>query len=1068
MELLKAKKTMFKRLLCLLLCVTIVTTGIPIYSNTAYAAEAQTKFVKAEPEVFVPSSGEKANITFNLESKRSVNIYVKDGKKVIANIVKDKEYKGGYVTHEVQWDGKDDNGNYVNSGTYKIIVEPVGKYSKYKSITSVSVVGDSNEAIYIAPNTQGDVFKVYGKGGSKQGIKSVNLSVKKNGKSGDSITATVGNNLWYAEVSMASYSLYDLNATIKSSSGTTTSSISAVMHTFRVTDRLEYLASAYYGDYKKDSVIRRDNGIYETYKNSGELVGSNLLIINPSKDIKQEITSNNTSTNQHLGIIDQLQRTASMNPVSLTMGNNFYENEDLSIDGYTPLVLSRSYNSMGESFHENGMNWTNSYTYFLQDLGNTIAIRFEDGHIEYYTKNEDGTFAKPEGLARELKTNSNGTYTLTVDGTSIYEFTANGKIKEIKDLNGNTTTFTYTDGLLSKIENISGYFTFTYNTDGTIKSVKDSGSREIKYGYTDGLLTSYTDAEGNKTMYSYDSYNRLSKVVSAEKVVLYEIVYDTSDRVTTKTIQGSTYTYSYNDKGRTIQCTEPNGNKITFRYTSDYRIESEEYSDGTIKYYYKEDSEKTDSGNAKASSQYSKKTEKVSNTDKAEADQNKTENTNNTEPKATALSTATKAQEDAQEEVQLEEQEATVEEGKNNDISNILELKTKNMNVGTGNMENNTLYPQFHIINTSQADIDLSDVTLRYYFTIDGEMPLKFYCDYASIHDTNVIAKNITGKFVKLDTPVDGADYYMEVGFTSGAGKLKPGSYTDIHTRIGKSDWSVFKPGDDYSQNTTGDLTYFDQVDMFYQGTLVWGKGSISGEGSEGPSGGNNGGGNNNGGNNNGGNNSGNSSPEEEEIIPKGKNNLKLKMYNTGNNGSYANTIHPLMKLVNMGENMVKLSDVTIRYYYTADDDKAQNFWCDWSSAGASNITGTFNKMEESFEGADSYLEIGFTEGASYIDIGATIDIHTRFAKDGWGNYDLTNDHSINPGTEYVDWKKVDVFVDGVKVWGEDLIPSEEEELEVEHMDYADSTYTPVRAEMYNNNRESRSNQISPNFRMTP
>ena len=1062
MELLKAKKAMFKRLLCLLLCVTIVTTGIPIYSSTAHAAEAQTKFVKAEPEVFVPSSGEKAKITFNLESKRSVNIYVKDGKKVIANIVKDKEYKGGYVTHEVQWDGKDDNGNYVNSGTYKIIVEPVGKYSKYKSITSVSVVGDSNEAIYIAPNTQGDVFKVYGKGGSKQGIKSVNLSVKKNGKSGDSITATVGNNLWYAEVSMASYSLYDLNATIKSSSGTTTSSISAVMHTFRVTDRLEYLASAYYGDYKKDSVIRRDNGIYETYKNSGELVGSNLLIINPSKDIKQEITSNNTATNQHLGIIDQLQRTASMNPVSLTMGNNFYENEDLSIDGYTPLVLSRSYNSMGESFHENGMNWTNSYTYFLQDLGNTIAIRFEDGHIEYYTKNEDGTFAKPEGLARELKTNSDGTYTLTVDGTSIYEFTANGKIKEIKDLNGNTTTFTYTDGLLSKIENISGYFTFTYNTDGTIKSVKDSGSREIKYGYTDGLLTSYTDAEGNKTTYSYDSYNRLSKVVSAEKVVLYEIVYDTSDRVTTKTIQGSTYTYSYNDKGRTIQCTEPNGNKITFRYTSDYRIESEEYSDGTIKYYYKEDSEKTDSGNAKASSQSSKKTEKVSNTDKAEADQNKTENTNNTEPKAIALSTATKAQE----EVQIEEQDATVEEGENNDISNILELKTKNMNVGTGAVENNTLYPQFHIINTSDADIDLSDVTLRYYFTIDGEMPLKFYCDYASIHDTNVIAKNITGKFVKLDTPVDGADYYMEVVFTSGAGKLKPGSYTDIHTRIGKSDWSVFKPGDDYSQNTSGDLTYFDQVDMFYQGTLVWGKGSISGEGSEGPSDGNNGGGNNNGGNNNGGNNSGNSSPEEEEIIPKGKNNLKLKMYNTGNNGSYANTIHPLMKLVNMGENMVKLSDVTIRYYYTADDDKAQNFWCDWSSAGASNITGTFNKMEESFEGADSYLEIGFTEGASYIDIGATIDIHTRFAKDGWGNYDLTNDHSINPGTEYVDWKKVDVFVDGVKVWGEDLIPSEEEELEVEHMDYADSTYTPVRAEMYNNNRESRSNQISPNFRI--
>lgn len=233
---------------------------------------------------------------------------------------------------------------------------------------------------------------MYGKGGKNQGIKSVTLSTKKDGKSKDSKKATIGKNLWYTEISMESYSLYDLSASIQSSSGTSTSNISAVMHTFRVTDRLEYLASAYYGDYKKDSVIRRDNGIYETYTNSGELVGSNLIIINPSKEIKQEITSNNTVANQHLGMIDQLQRTASMNPVSLTMGNNFYENEDLSIDGYMPLALTRSYNSMGESFHEFGMNWSNSYTYFLQNLGNAIAIRFEDGHIEYYTKNSDGSY----------------------------------------------------------------------------------------------------------------------------------------------------------------------------------------------------------------------------------------------------------------------------------------------------------------------------------------------------------------------------------------------------------------------------------------------------------------------------------------------------------------------------------------------------------------------------------------------------------------------------------------------------------------------------------------------------
>lgn len=278
---------------------------------------------------------------------------------------------------------------------------------------------------------------------------------------------------------MSAYHFYELTAKVQKPNGTAKSSISAVMHTFQVTDRLEYLASAYYGDYKKDSVIRRDNGLYETYQNSGELVGSSLLIINPSHTIKQEIQNNHTTVSQHLGILDQLQRTASQNPVSLTMGNYVYKKEDLSIEGFMPLTLSRTYNSMSQSFQEFGRNWSDSYTYFLQNLGNTIAIRFPDGHIEYYQKNSDGTYTKPEGLARELKANAEGTYTLTIEGTSTYEFQADGKLKEIKDQNSNTTTFTYTDGLRTKIENPSGFFVFTYHKDGTIQSVKDSGNREV-------------------------------------------------------------------------------------------------------------------------------------------------------------------------------------------------------------------------------------------------------------------------------------------------------------------------------------------------------------------------------------------------------------------------------------------------------------------------------------------------------------------------------------------------------------------------------------------------------------
>lgn len=894
-------------------------------------------------------------------------------------------------------------------------MEPNGKYSKYKSVTSVCAAGDNSKEICIAPNTQGSRFKIYGAGGKNQGIKNVSLSVKKDGKAAETLKAEVSDNLWYAQLTMADYSLYDITAQIQGKAGTTSSSISAAVHAFRVTDQMEYLAAAYYGDYKKAGAIEKDNGIQGAYVGSGELVGFRLLLINPLKKIKQEITDESHTKGQHLGIIDQLQGIASRHPSSLTMGNHFYTNEDLAIEGYIPLRLSRSYNSMSESFHEFGMGWSHSYTCYLQDLGGAATVRFGDGHIETYTKKADGTYEKPEGMARALKAGADGTYVLTVDGGIRYVFRKDGRLKKTSDLSGNETLFAYKDGLLSKVENASGYFCFTYNKDGTVRSVKDSGEREIQYIYTDGLLTGFTDAQGNQTTYSYDSQNRMNRAVSPEKVALFEAVYDALGRVRKKTVQGGVYTYRYNEKERTITCTEPNGRQITFRYTPDYRIQSEEYPDGMVRYAYAADSREAKEA--------------------ASGEENETEKS-----------------------VVFSKTSSRKEAGAATGSAIQLKLQTQNINPCTGDAKYNTLYPQFRILNTGEEDIDLSGLTLRYYYTIDGKAGQRFWCDWSTTG-----RQNVTGKFIRLKNPRKGADHYLEIGFTEDAGKLQAGSAADLHTRITKTDWDDFLPGDDYSQNLSEKLSYFDQVDMFYKGSLVWGKGEISGEGdlvtdqdTEEDTGGNAGGG------------TGGSTEDsgEEEILPEGLNHLKLQMYNEENSGSHAGIIHPKMKLVNLGENMIKLSDVKIRYYYTADNDKPQKFWCDWSDAGNGAVTGTFQKLDKTFEGADTCLEIGFTQEAGWLDIGASIRIHTRFAKEDWSEYDLTNDHSIHPAFTYEDWKKVDVFLNGEKVWGEDLTPDTDEKLETGHMDYADDTYTPVRVQMYNRNRESRTNQISVKFRV--
>lgn len=953
---------MLQRGLSLLLCITIILTGIPIQADAA-----GKKFIKAEPTVFVPSAGEKAKITFNLEKDRLMNVMIMQGDKVIDYLAKDVTFEGKYKPHELTWDGRDTKGTLVKNGTYQVVAQPQEEgFQKYKSITTITAVKDNTKDISVAAYPTGSTFYVYGKGGKKQGVSKVNLTYDKNGSDKKTISATIGDNLWYVAVPMSAYTLYNLSASVTSSSGNSVKNMTALRHVYRVTDRMEYLAGAYYDNYKKDTTILNDNNLTDLYTNDGEQVNSNILILNPTGVETLKVQKEAHLTKQHLGIIDQLQRTASENPVSLSMGNNFYANEDIAIDGFLPLSFTRMYNSLSHSFHELGMAWSHSFSYYLQDLGNTVAIQFEDGHLEYYTKSGDG-YTTAEGLVRTLVKKEDGSFHLTVDKTDTYHFDATGKLLTITDLNGNNVNLTYADGMLKKAESLSGYLNFNYNTDGSLKNVVDGGGRTVRYTYTKGELTGFTNVNGYKTTYSYDSYGRLAKIVSAEGVTLLEITYDSSDRVITKSVLGGKYSYSYDDAKRTITCTEPNNNKIIFHYSKEYRIESEEYSDGTKKYYYKEGSKEAtdyDSGIL------------ISNTAKVALEKNTSSQSLLTQTKNLLL-----GQQDG----------ANAELAKTAESlpSVKLELETHNMNTATGSATNNTLYPQYRIHNTGTTKVNLSDITLRYYYTIDGERPQNFFTDWFSAGPNTAV----TGKFYKLTVPKINADYYVEVGFTSAAGELEPGKSIETHTRIGKDDWSVFTPGNDYSQNMDSGFTYFDQVDMFYKGNLVWGKGSIgSGVTKETPT-----------------------VPQPTPtIMPttpvtptpilESDYQLIFQMYNTGNSGDKANTIHPMMRLINTGKEMVKYSDITIRYYYTTDDEKIQNFWCDWSSAGQQNITGTFHKLDEKYEGADTYLEVGFREGSGYLGIGALTDLHIRIAKNDWTNYDLTNDYSLRAADSFADW----------------------------------------------------------------
>lgn len=132
----------------------------------------------------------------------------------------------------------------------------------------------------------------------------------------------------------------------------------------------------------------------------------------------------------------------------------------------------------------------------------------------------------------------------------------------------------------------------------------------------------------------------------------------------------------------------------------------------------------------------------------------------------------------------------------------------------------NQIRAHFKVVNNGDEAISLSDMKLRYYYTIDGDKSQQFNCDYAVVGSSNV-----SGSFVKLANAVTEADYYLEISFGPNAGTLAPGADSGkIQIRINKSDWSNYAEADDYSRDATkSSYADWDKVTAYLNGSLVWG-----------------------------------------------------------------------------------------------------------------------------------------------------------------------------------------------------------------------------------------------------
>ena len=221
----------------------------------------------------------------------------------------------------------------------------------------------------------------------------------------------------------------------------------------------------------------------------------------------------------------------------------------------------------------NAQNISTNYSY--DEVGNMISVTDGNGNVTSYEYDDFGR------VVRTTNALGNSAYTT---------YDISGNVLTSTDYAGNVTTYEYDrlDRLTGKTNN-DGTVNYTYTADGKIKAVKDeNGVTSFVYDDMDGLTkVSYPD--GTYVKYSYDDSCRLTKVTTPFGSTSYE--YDLLDRIV-RVVDRNGYatTYEYDANGNRTAVHYANGLTTTYNYDELNRLIRQETVDSdsnvVVQYIY--------------------------------------------------------------------------------------------------------------------------------------------------------------------------------------------------------------------------------------------------------------------------------------------------------------------------------------------------------------------------------------------------------------------------------------------------------------------------------------------------
>ena len=306
-----------------------------------------------------------------------------------------------------------------------------------------------------------------------------------------------------------------------------------------------------------------------------------------------------TSGGKAYAIGDNVARQALTEPFSrkvglgidTTTGTVTFSETDLSVPGSFPLAFTRYYNAHSDALGPMGFRWSHTYDTRLVFADQDVGVVFGSGREEFFDEN-DGTYTAVDARVHSsLVENGNGTFTLTTKDNLDYDFSAQGVLQTISDLNGNQLALAYDgQGRLSTVTGEGGVaLTLAYDANGRLSTLTDPAGSVFTYGYAGaGDLVTATDPEGGVRTYAYerhlltdvtdqeghlvvaDAYDDVNRIVSqtdADEQTI-EVAYETPDKGATEVTfpDDGVSGFYFDAHHRTATTVDPTGRQTTFVY----------------------------------------------------------------------------------------------------------------------------------------------------------------------------------------------------------------------------------------------------------------------------------------------------------------------------------------------------------------------------------------------------------------------------------------------------------------------------------------------------------------------